>query len=239
VTSALRLTIYLVTDRRQLTPDARTLADELRALEGWLDEAIEAGVDVIQIRERDLEAAMLVAIAKRVLARARGRGTTVLVNDRADVALAADADGVHLPAAGVPAGRARTIGPAGWVVGRSVHGVDEAGRSHGADYLLFGTMFAGGSKPQGSPVQGLDRLARAVAMSEAPIVAIGGIDPARAGQCVAAGAAGVAGIGIFLPEGRAPGALGPARAAAALRSAIAGVNPRPTRTAVAVPDLLE
>jgi thiamine-phosphate pyrophosphorylase len=230
--------VYLVTDRRQLTPGARTTADEVLALERWLDEAIEAGVDVIQIRERDLEAAAIVALAARVVARAGGRATAVLVNDRADVARAAGAGGVHLPSAGLPAGRVRALGPEGWLVGRSVHGVDEAGGPHGADYLLFGTMFAGGSKPEGSPVQGLDRLARVVAVSTVPVVAIGGIDPARAGSCVAAGAAGVAGIGVFLPEGRAPGALGPARATIALRAAIAGAW-RPAPPVVAVPDLLE
>jgi thiamine-phosphate pyrophosphorylase len=214
-----RFVVYLVTDRRQLAPGARTVRDELAALERWLDEAMAAGVDVIQIRERDLDAAALSACAGRVATRARGTRTTVLVNDRADVALAAGAAGVHLRAAGPPEARVRALGPAGWVVGRSVHDLDEARAHDAADYLLFGTMFAGGSKPDGAPVQGLPGLARVVAVSRIPVIAIGGIDPARAGACAAAGAAGVAGIGVFLPSGRAPGGLGPARATAALRAA--------------------
>ena len=91
-----------------------------------------------------------------------------------------------------------------------------------ADYLLFGTVFPSQSKPAGTPAQGVDRLREAVQASRIPVLAIGGIDPARAGQCLAAGAAGVAGIGVFLPEGCALGAMGIRRAAEALRAAMAG-----------------
>jgi thiamine-phosphate pyrophosphorylase len=88
------------------------------------------------------------------------------------------------------------------------------------DYLMLGTMFPSASKPAGAPVQGLDVLTRATAATPVPVIAIGGIDPDRARECAAAGAAGVAGISVFLPEGRAAGALGPARATVALRSAL-------------------
>ena len=108
----------------------------------------------------------------------------------------------------------------GWLVGRSVHGVDEAVRHGGVDYLLLGTIFPSASKPAGAGVQGLDVLGRAATASRVPVIAIGGIDPDRARACAAAGAAGVAGISVFLPEGRTPGALGPARATVALRSAL-------------------
>jgi thiamine-phosphate pyrophosphorylase len=212
--------VYLVTDRHTLAPEARTPADGIAALERWLDEALDAGVDLIQIRERDLEAATLCACVRRVVARARGGTTAVLVNDRADVALAAAADGVHLRGNSPPDGRIRAMASAGWLVGRSVHDVAEAQRHGTADYVLFGTIFPSASKPD-RVGQGIDVLGRAAAASAVPVIAIGGIDPARARACAAAGAAGVAGIGVFMPEGRVPGALGPARATAALRAALA------------------
>jgi thiamine-phosphate pyrophosphorylase len=210
--------VYVVTDRRRLTPDARTVADEVTSLERWLDLAIGAGADVVQIRERDLEAGAQKALAARVAARARG--TLVVVNDRADVALAARVDGVHLRGDGPPIDRVRRLGGRDWLVGRSVHTTEEAARHNGADYLVFGTVFPGGSKPEGAPVAGLEGLRAAVtAAAGTPVIAIGGITPARAASCAVAGAVGVAGIGVFLPEGRAPDALGPVRAVAALRAA--------------------
>ena len=217
--------VYLVTDRRRLSPGARTTAEEVRALEALIDEAIDAGVDAVQIRERDLEARELLALASRVAVRARGR-TRVLVNDRIDVAIAAGADGAHLRADSPPTAEVRALGPAGWIVGRSVHGVDEAGGELDADYVLFGSVFAGGSKADGAAVAGLGRLQDAVAARHGPVFAIGGITPARAAEARLAGAAGVAAIGVFLPPGRAPGAMGVAAAVGALRAAMQPRQPR-------------
>jgi thiamine-phosphate pyrophosphorylase len=214
--------VALVTDRRRLSPEARTTRDQVSALERWLVDAIEAGVDLIQLRERDLDAALLRDLSRRVAARARGTATRVLINDRADVAEAAGADGVHLRADGPPAARVRAL-HAGWVIGRSVHGVEEA-RGASEDYLLFGTVFASHSKPTGWVVGGLDGLREVVAASPVPVLGIGGIDPARARACAGAGAAGVAGISVFLPEGRAAGSLGVTRALEALRAAFASVQ---------------
>lgn len=211
--------VCLVTDRRRLSPLARTAADELRALEAFLDRAIDAGVDAVQIRERDLEARDLAALAVRVAARARGRAL-VLVNDRADVAIAAGIDGVHLRADGAPTGDVKRLGPHGWIVGRSVHGAEEAGGEIEADYVLFGTVFESGSKAAGALLAGLEGLRAAAGASHSPVVAIGGITPERATQAVAAGARGVAAIGVFLPPGLAPGAMGVLEAARALRAAV-------------------
>lgn len=206
--------LCLVTDRRQLAPDARTTAAEIAALERWLDEALSADVDLIQIRERDLDARDLSALTRRVLANRGDRAPRIVVNDRADVALAAGADGVHLrgDAPGVDA--VRTLGPASWLVGRSVHTIDEIREHAAADYLFFGTVFPGGSKGASAPTQGLDALARAAAASRAPIIAIGGMTSDRAREAVAHGAAGIAAIGAFL----APG--GPGRVAAEFRAAM-------------------
>jgi thiamine-phosphate pyrophosphorylase len=214
--------ICLVTDRKLLTPDARTVRNELAALEGFLADAVEAGVDVIQLRERDLEAGQLRDLAARVGRRAADTRTRVLVNDRGDVARAAGADGVHLRADGPPVSRVRTLSSGRFIVGRSAHTIAEARAADddGADYVLFGTVFPGGSKG-GAP--GNDRLLvlqEAARSARTPVVAIGGIDPGRAARCLQAGAAGVAAISIFLPEGRAPLAMGVARAVAALRLAM-------------------
>jgi len=206
--------LCLVTDRRQLAPDARTTADEITALERWLDEALSAPIDLIQIRERDLEARGLCALVRRLVARRGGRAVRIVVNDRADVALAASADGVHLRADGPPIAAVRAIGPASWLVGRSVHTIDEVREHAAADYLFFGTVFPGGSKGAGAPTQGLDALAGVVAASRTPVIAIGGMTPDRAREAVAYGAAGIAAIGAFL----APG--GPGRVAAEFMGAM-------------------
>src|SRR5580692_4237782 len=132
-------TLCLVTDRRRLAQQARTTRDELAALEAALDEAAAAGIDVIQVRERDLEAADLAAFVARVVRRMRGTVTRVVVNERADVARAADADGVHLRSDGPPVDRIRGWGPPAWWVGRSIHSAAEGEGQQSADYLLFGT----------------------------------------------------------------------------------------------------
>ena len=216
--------VYLVTDRRRLAPDARTIHDEIVALDAWLDDALDAGVDVIQLRERDLDGGPLRDLTARLCDRARGRSTRILVNDRADVAAAAGAHGVHLRADSAAIDRVRTLGPGDWIVGRSVHTASEARAAGVADYVLFGTMFAGGTKGDPDHPAGLDALTDAANASRAPVIAIGGIDPDRAASCVAAGAAGVAAISIFLPQGRAPLAMGVARAVETLRQAMASAE---------------
>ena len=213
--------VCLITSRRQLAPDARTTQEAVAALDRWLDDAIGA-VDLLQIREPDLSARLLWELVRSVAGRAAGSGTAILVNDRADVARAAGADGVHLPAAGPPCGRVRALGPARWLVGRSTHTIEEIRTGADADYLIFGTVFPSASKPAGAPVRGLDGLARAAAVATVPVLAVGGLDVERAARCRRAGAAGVAAIGLFLPPGRAPGALGIAAATAALRAALSG-----------------
>ena len=120
------------------------------ALERFLDQAVEAGVDLIQLRERDLDAGVLCRVVRRLMDRARGSGVRVVVNDRADVALAAGADGVHLRGDSPSAARLRPVSP-GWIIGRSVHHRDLAGPDPDADYLLFGTVFSTASKPDLTP----------------------------------------------------------------------------------------
>ena len=215
--------LWLVTDRRRLDPDARTTAASLASLEAWLDDAIDAGVDLIQLREADLDAGTSVALARRIVARAAGTPTRVVVNDRMDVAIAAGAGGAHLPGSGLPTRAARALAPDLWV-SRAVHSIDEIAAESGAaappDALVFGTVFPTASKGLDAPVAGLEGLAAAVRASAVPVVAIGGLTVERARSVIGAGAAGLAAIGVFLPPGRATGALGPARAVAELRAMI-------------------
>lgn len=212
----------LVTDRRATDPGGRTIVAQLRSLEHVLDEAIDAGIDLIQIRERDVEAGALCAFTRRVVARAAGTSTRVVVNDRADVALAAGAAGVHLRSDGPSPAHVRALGGPAWVVGKSVHSALDAtaAAADAADYLLFGTVFPSASKAPNAPVAGVAALrGAATAAGTVPVLAIGGITVERAIACRDAGAAGVAAIGLFLPPGLARDARGPAAAVRALRDA--------------------
>jgi thiamine-phosphate pyrophosphorylase len=190
------VTICLVTDRRRLAPGASPdLARERVVAQARA--AVHAAVDLIQLRERDLEARDLAALVVAVKAVTQGTPTRVVVNDRLDVALACGADGVHLRADSIAVGAARRIAPRGFLVGRSVHGVADLPGAAGADYLIAGTIFPSASKQQGHPTIGADGLRAIVAASAAPVLAIGGMVEDRLGAVAAAGAAGIAAIGIF------------------------------------------
>jgi len=215
--------ICLVTSRHALAPDALTIDAEIAAMEEQVDLAVSGGVNLIQVRERDLDARDLTRLVVRLIQQTRGRARLV-VNDRADVALAAGADGVHLRADGPAADHVRSLARPDWIVGRSIHSEAEARRFTAEDYLIFGTVFPSRSKPAGSPVAGVDALADAAALASVPVLAIGGITPERASACRDAGAAGIAAIELFLTAGRMPGSLGPRAAAMALQAAWGSKN---------------
>jgi thiamine-phosphate pyrophosphorylase len=145
----------------------------------------------------------------------------VVVNDRADVALAAGASGVHLRADAVPAQRIRRLVGPGFVIGRSVHGASEAQTvAPGADYLAMGTIFPTRSKGPDAPVAGLRGLEATCRAVNVPVLAIGGVTPDNAGAVAAAGAAGIAAIGLF----SAPHAVSSADLEAALSRLVASVR---------------
>jgi thiamine-phosphate diphosphorylase len=159
----------------------------------------EAGVDLLQIREPDLSAGELGALVRELRARLADTAACVIVNDRVDVALAADAHGVHLKSDSIPTALVRRQVPAGFLVGRSVHTVDEAriAAAEGADYVIFGTVFPSGSKPRDHRTAGLDALASVAGAVQIPVLAIGGISLNTVAAAAEAGAAGVAAIGLF------------------------------------------
>ena len=161
--------------------------------------AARAGVQLVQVRERDLDGGALADLVSACVAAVRGTATRVLVNDRLDVALAADAHGVHLRAASLSARRVRQQAAPGFLVGRSVHDPGEivaANRERSLDYLLFGTVWPTRSKP-GAPTTGAGALAGAVRSTPLPVLAVGGVTWARIGEVARSGAAGLAAIGLF------------------------------------------
>ena len=164
--------------------------------------AIDAGVDVFQVRERDVASTVLARIVAAIVRMARGSSTRVVVNDRLDVALACEADGVHLPAESLPPVRVRAIAPPGFIVGRSVHSEGEASAMSGSsDYLIAGTVWPTESKQGQTMVIGPSGLAAIVRASSVPVLAIGGVTLDRVAQAAQAGAAGVAAIGMFMGVG--------------------------------------
>ncbi len=197
--------LCLVTDRRRLLPGAASLESARRCVLEQAQYAVDARIDLIHLRERDLSSADLAALAADLLRLTRRTATRVVINDRLDVALACGADGVHLRADSFTVTAARRLVPSSFLVGRSVHSASEAPAADGADYIVAGTVFPTASKGGAGAcigVEGLRAIVRAVA---APVLAIGGISIERAGDVAAAGAAGIAGIGLFMaPETVAP-----------------------------------
>ena len=217
------MTLCLVTDRRRLVPPGASDREACRCLVAQAHHAADAGVDLIQVRERDLEAASLASLVTAVLDAVRGTPARVVVNERLDVAVSCGAHGVHLRGDSIPVAAARRLAPEAFLIGRSVHTVAEARAASGADYLVAGTVFRSASKAETHALLGLDGLTAIVRASLAPVLAIGGVTAEHVAALAATGASGVAAIGLFVrPEG-AP--ADPCRA-----SALADVVARARRT---------
>jgi thiamine-phosphate pyrophosphorylase len=196
--------LHLVTDWRRLVPSGSD-AERDDCIVRQARHASEAGIDVIHVRERDLEAGHLARLVSAVLAVTRKSATRVVVNDRLDVALACGADGVHLRADSIDAAAVRGVAPPGFLIGRSVHTVDDVATAGPVDYLVAGTVWATVSKPAGPPLLGIEGLRDIAARSPVPVLAIGGVDVRNLADVASAGAAGVAAIGAFLaPEPEPP-----------------------------------
>jgi thiamine-phosphate pyrophosphorylase len=195
--------LYYITDRRQLS--AGDSSQEQR-LKDKVRNAFAAGIDYVQLREKDLEGGALAALADELGAMPERRGSgedakrsgRLLINDRLDIARTCGADGVHLPANSLPIAAVRDLVGPNWIVGAACHTVAEVERAarDGADHILVAPVFDTASKPGIQPM-GLERFGEICRRSPVPVFALGGISLANARWCLDAGAAGLAGIRLF------------------------------------------
>jgi thiamine-phosphate pyrophosphorylase len=162
--------------------------------------ALRAGVRAVQLREKDLPARFLLALARDLAELAGTCNARVLVNDRVDICLASGSAGVHLPAAGLPPTAARGLVGADRLIGVSAHSADEAARAEreGADFIVLGPIFDTPSKRAFGPPIGLRELERARTRCRVPLFGIGGITRERVRDVVTAGARGVAVVGSVM-----------------------------------------
>jgi thiamine-phosphate pyrophosphorylase len=179
---------YAITDRR--------LVGGVEALLRQVRRNVASGVDYIQIREKDMADRDLFALACSIVSIARGTATRVVINGRVDIALAARAQGVHLPGDAIPPLAWRPVVPEDFVIGVSCHSLEEL-RVEGADYALYAPVFAPRSKSASLPALGIEGLREGCRVARMPVLALGGITREIAQACVDAGAAGVAGITLF------------------------------------------
>lgn len=182
---------YYITDRKQAGGEEQLLR--------YIRRAVLDGVDMIQLREKDLSAQALFDLTRRVVAIAAESTTRVLVNSRVDIALAAGADGVHLPAGGITPRRIKLVAPQNFLVGVSCHRREELLRAQeeDVDFAVFGPVFA---SPDKGLAMGLEGFREGLAGVRLPVFALGGVTKENAANCLSAGAVGVAAIRMFQIE---------------------------------------
>jgi len=190
----LGFSLYLITDRAAA---ARPPADVV-------EECLAAGLRAVQLREKDLEVRDVLALADTLREATRRHGARLIVNDRADVAMAAHADGVQRTHASLPVSALRGIASPGFLVGASVHSEAEArdAAAQGADFIVFGPVYDTASKRRYGPPQGLAALEAVTRAVDRPVLAVGGLTPDRVPDVLATGAAGVAVIGAIYAAAR-------------------------------------
>jgi len=174
-------TLCLVTDRLRLGE---------ASLEDVVEQAVKGGVNLVQLREKDLPTGELLALAMRLREVTRGHAI-LIINDRLDVAMAAGADGVHLPENGLPVAIARWLLGQHTLIGRSVHSKEAAieAEQAGADYVQLGTIYTTESKPDAKPA-GVDLVRKVSGAIAIPVLAVGGVRAENAAKVIEAGACG-------------------------------------------------
>ncbi len=177
--------IYLVTDRKQTCG---------KRLEEVIKNSLTGGIKAVQLREKDLDDRELFTIAKRLKTLTRRSGATFIINDRVDIALAVDADGLHLGQESISPKDARKHFGENKLIGVSAHSLDEAVRAEdeGADFTTIGPIYDTPSKKRyGKPI-GLNELERVTGKLKIPAFAIGGIKKEKVRDIINAGAHGIA-----------------------------------------------
>ncbi len=177
--------LYLVTDRKQT--GGRPLVDVVHA-------ALDGGLQAVQLREKDLDSRALYNLAVEIRVLTRQYSATFLINDRIDVALATEADGVHLGTASFPVSKTRQMLGKSKIIGVSTHSPEEVTGARGADFIVFGPTYSTPSKTRYGPPQGLERLRQAVRQKVAPVFAIGGIRQSNILDVLQTSATGIAAI---------------------------------------------
>ncbi len=193
--------LCLVTDRRRLgSALGAQPAHWIATLEQQVASAAATGVDMIQVREPDLEAAELTALVRSLVRLVEGTRTKVLVNDRIDVAIVSGASGVHLKECGVLPDAVRRIAPPGFLIGCSVHTIASASLRKSADFLIAGTVLPTVSKSSAPYLEEAGLRQIVLAAAGQPVLGIGGLDLSSVRLLVSSGAAGLAAVGAFIPS---------------------------------------
>jgi thiamine-phosphate pyrophosphorylase len=189
--------IYLITNGEITAENFREKSAETLKL---IENAVRAKVSLIQIREKQLSAKQIFELASKAARITKSSETALLVNDRADIALAADADGVHLPANSLSAQIIRRDFPANFMIGVSAHSLEEVKKAklEKADFATFSPIYATASKAKYGAPQGIAALREAVETAvEFPVIALGGIDENNFAEALKAGAKGIAAIRLL------------------------------------------
>jgi thiamine-phosphate pyrophosphorylase len=192
--------LYLITSGAT-TPESNPASKDFQNVLALVRAAIKARISLIQLREKNLPARTLYELAARSAAITKGTTTRLLVNDRADIARAARADGVHLTTRSIEASIIRRSFGHGFLIGISTHSLAEAQaarESDAADFAVFGPVFDTPSKRDYGPPLGLEKLSEAASLlSPFPLIALGGVTGENAPDTLRAGASGIAAIRLF------------------------------------------
>ncbi len=182
--------LYAITDRKKYGKDFL----------GTLERILKKGVRMVQLREKDLKGRELYELASKVRELTKRYNALFLINERFDVAVAVEADGVHLPERSFPPSVVKKLFPE-LIVGFSVHSLESAkfAEEEGADFITFGPVFKTSSHPEAKPV-GTMELKKVASQVRIPVYALGGVTWERIKLCYKNGAYGIAGITIFLKD---------------------------------------